>query len=70
MTCLRQALVLQWLLARRAIATELRIGIRREAGRLMAHAWLELEGAPLGPAGATDPEFKPLLRSGERLMAS
>jgi hypothetical protein len=70
MTCLRQALVLQWLLARREIATELRIGVRREADRLMAHAWLELDGAALGPAGSGDPAFVPLLRAGERLTPS
>jgi hypothetical protein len=67
MTCLRQALVLQWLLARQAIPTELRIGVRRDGGRLMAHAWLELAGAPLGFAGEAGKGFEPLRRAGERL---
>ncbi len=62
MTCLRQALVLQWLLARRGIAAELRIGVRREADRLMAHAWLEKDGLPLEPRGVGSQRFEPLSR--------
>ncbi len=48
MGCLRQSLVLQWLLARRGIGVELRIGVAREAGDLAAHAWLEYAGQPIG----------------------
>ncbi len=44
MTCLRQALTLQWLLARRGIAADLRIGVRREGRALEAHAWVECAG--------------------------
>ena len=40
MTCLRKALVLGRLLSRQGIAADLCICVRREAGRLMAHAWL------------------------------
>jgi hypothetical protein len=42
MRCLQQALVLQWLLGRRGIQTELKIGVRKEEEQLCAHAWLEL----------------------------
>jgi hypothetical protein len=40
-TCLRQSLVLWWLLRRRAIPAELHIGVRKARGELEAHAWVE-----------------------------
>lgn len=43
-TCLKQALVLSWLLERRGRSTLLRIGVSRHAGELKAHAWLEWNG--------------------------
>jgi hypothetical protein len=45
--CLTRSLVLQWLLARRGMASCLRIGVRREGPRLLAHAWIELGGSPI-----------------------
>lgn len=50
MTCLRRALTLQKLLAKRGIAVELKIGVRKQDGQLSAHAWLEFQGQPLGEA--------------------
>lgn len=46
-TCLRQSLALQWLLSRRGIAAELRIGVRKDGATLLAHAWVEHEGQAL-----------------------
>jgi len=46
-TCLRQALLLHWLLRRRGLQPELRIGVRKQGEALDAHAWVELEGHPL-----------------------
>src|SRR5688500_12244795 len=46
MTCLPRALALHTLLRRNGIQTDLRIGVRREAGSLQAHAWVEHAGAP------------------------
>jgi Transglutaminase-like superfamily len=46
-TCLSRSIALRWLLARRGVATELRFGAQREAGRFEAHAWLEREGVPI-----------------------
>jgi len=43
-TCLKQALVLSWILGRRGIATTLRIGVCRQDRGIEAHAWLEREG--------------------------
>ncbi len=47
-TCLRQALGLWFLLARRGIATELRLGVEKSVeGDLAAHAWVEHDGQVL-----------------------
>ena len=43
-TCLKKALVLSWLLARRGTRTEVQIGVTRHEGRLEAHAWLDYDG--------------------------
>lgn len=46
-TCLPQALASWWLLARREIPVELRIGIRKLGRELQAHAWVEYQGEAL-----------------------
>ena len=43
--CLRQSLVLWWLMRRRGIVGELRIGVRKQAQGFQAHAWVQLHGA-------------------------
>lgn len=43
-TCLKEALVLSWLMSRRGMAATLRIGVARRHGHLDAHAWLEHNG--------------------------
>ena len=40
-TCLRQALLTWWLLRRRGIQTELRIGVQHREGKVYAHAWVK-----------------------------
>ena len=60
MRCLRRALALQWLLGRRGIAAELRLGVRKEADHLAAHAWLECAGRPLGEPPDIDARYVPL----------
>lgn len=45
--CLSRSLALQWLLRRRGMETDLRVGVRKVAGRLEAHAWLERDDVPL-----------------------
>jgi hypothetical protein len=45
--CLKQSLVLCWLLRRDGIPAVLRIGVRKESGRFQAHAWVEYAGAVL-----------------------
>lgn len=46
-TCLRQALLLWWLLRRRGEPAEIRIGVTTRGG-FAAHAWVELDERPLG----------------------
>ena len=46
--CLKQSLVLWWLLGRRGIPSEIKIGVNKEgAGPLNAHAWVECDGQAL-----------------------
>ncbi len=45
--CLKQSLVLCWLLRRSGIPAALRIGVRKESGEFQAHAWVEYAGAVL-----------------------
>jgi len=47
-TCLERSLSLWWLLARQGIATQLRIGVRKDGEKFAAHAWIELEGVGVG----------------------
>jgi hypothetical protein len=46
-SCLAKSLTLWWLLARQGIASQLRIGIRKEVETFEAHAWVEREGTAL-----------------------
>jgi hypothetical protein len=49
-TCLRQSLLLWWLLRRDGIETVLRVGVNRDHGALNAHAWVECLGRPVNDA--------------------
>lgn len=62
-TCLKQALVLAWILGRRGVPTELRIGVARRPGALAAHAWLEREGRVIFGSAATG-GYEPLYPAG------
>jgi len=54
-TCLSKALTLQTLLRRRGVESQLRFGIRqRDGSELLAHAWLETNGAPIGGGEGPD----------------
>jgi hypothetical protein len=57
--CLEQSLVLWWLLRRRGISAELRIGARKEFERFEAHAWVELDSAVLNDRNAEHLHFIP-----------
>jgi Transglutaminase-like superfamily len=57
--CLEQSLVLWWLLERRGIAAELRIGARKDADHLEAHAWVEFDGQVLNEPAEEHRHFVP-----------
>ena len=50
-TCLEQSLMMCWLLRREGIASQLRIGVRKDGERFEAHAWVECEGKAIGEPG-------------------
>ncbi|MDG4550418.1 MAG: lasso peptide biosynthesis B2 protein [Candidatus Contendobacter sp.] len=58
-TCLHRSLTLWWLLRRRGIACELRIGVRKEEGRFEAHAWVERQGMALNDQANVGQDFAP-----------
>ena len=45
--CLTRSLLLGWLLRRRGVASQLRIGVKMNNGSLAAHAWVEYAGIPI-----------------------
>ena len=53
-TCLTQALVVAWLLARRGVPATVRIGVARRDGALGAHAWVERDGAVVFDTAGAD----------------
>jgi hypothetical protein len=46
-TCLEESLALWWLLGRQAIASDLRVGVRKDGEKFEAHAWVERAGIAL-----------------------
>ncbi|MCP9888686.1 lasso peptide biosynthesis B2 protein [Cyanobium sp. ATX 6A2] len=60
--CLTRSLVLQWLLNRRGVPTDLRLGVQLINGQLQAHAWIESHGHPLNDGADVAERFLPLER--------
>ena len=58
-TCLKKSLVLLWILRKRGLPAELRIGVRKVGGALQAHAWIECGGRTLLD-GDIDQQFAPM----------
>ncbi|HUP25882.1 MAG TPA: lasso peptide biosynthesis B2 protein [Thermoanaerobaculia bacterium] len=65
--CLERAVLLQTILRRHGAPANLRIGVRRNAGELQAHAWVELQGVPLAEPPTVRERFAPLRRGDEEL---
>lgn len=57
-TCLRQALLVDFMLRRRGLASELKLGVRKIEGRFDAHAWVELGGLALAQANLEHSPFE------------
>ena len=56
-TCLTRSLLLGWLLRRRGIQSDLRIGVRLTNGALDAHAWVECGGIPVNDKSDVASDF-------------
>ncbi len=68
-TCLRQSLLLYWILRRRGLQPIVRLGVRKDAGNVLdAHAWVELDGHPLSSTSIQHQPFAevPAQVGGER----
>ena len=50
MTCLSQSLTLYWMLNRRGIPAQIRIGVKKSLDRIHAHAWVDVLGETIGEA--------------------
>jgi len=58
-TCLTQALAAKYQLERFGLNTQLHLGVNKENGRLLAHAWLQCDGEAI-IGGEIAPRFAPL----------
>jgi hypothetical protein len=56
-TCLTRSLLLVWLLGRRGVRSELRIGVRMIECGIESHAWVEHEGTPINDAPDVSERF-------------
>jgi hypothetical protein len=61
--CLPRALAAHAMLRRRGVASRLCLGVAREAGALVAHAWVEAAGAKI-VGGAAAGAFSPIAAFG------
>ena len=58
-TCLNQSLLLEWLLRRQHIDSQLRVGVRRNNGKFEAHAWIEYQGHVLNDSNSVAQSYAP-----------
>ena len=58
-TCLTRSLLLRWMLQRRGVVSQLRIGVRLNQGTLDAHAWVEFAGVPINDRPDVGVQFAP-----------
>lgn len=66
-TCLSRSLVLLWMLGRRGVAADLRIGAQMSSGQLAAHAWVECDGQPVNDRADVAQAFTPFDDLGQAL---
>jgi transglutaminase superfamily protein len=57
--CLEQSVALWWMLRKRGMAADLRIGARKHEGRFEAHAWVESNGVALNDGSEAHQHFVP-----------
>jgi len=56
-TCLERSLSLWWLLSRQKVATQFRIGVKKDGETFAAHAWVERNGDAIGEPDASHLHF-------------
>jgi hypothetical protein len=56
-TCLERSLSLWWLLSRQNVATQFRIGVKKDGEKFAAHAWVERNGVAIGEHGESHLHF-------------
>ena len=61
--CLNASLALWWLLARQGIASDLRVGVRKDGEKFEAHAWVECGGAALNEPETRHQHYASVRRS-------
>jgi hypothetical protein len=60
-TCLRQSLLVFWLLRCRGIQTELRIGVQHREGKVIAHAWVTRGDELISDSSQVGKDFSPFI---------
>ena len=60
MTCLVKSLVLQKMLSERNVPAQVKIGAQKIQGTIYAHAWVEVNGKPIGEADDIAQKFNVL----------
>jgi hypothetical protein len=63
-SCLTRSVLLEYMLARRRIPADLKIGVRLAGGRLDAHAWVETGGVPINDEPDIAERYPPLIAQG------
>jgi len=61
--CLTRSLYLWWLLQRKGVHSQLRIGVRMTGDTLEAHAWVEHAGIPINDRPDVSANFAPFAES-------
>lgn len=56
--CLKRSLLIWWLLARRGVTAEIKIGVRKSEDGFQAHAWVKFENTVLADSVGYQAEIK------------
>jgi len=60
-SCLTQALAVQFMLARRGFTSSIKVGVREEGGKILAHAWLiSADRVVIGGSGTDLAAYTPI----------
>lgn len=61
-TCLQQSVLLHWVLAKRGIVSDVRIGVSKRNGKFEAHAWVECLGYVVNDCKDVAVQYSPFPR--------